>query len=293
MATILETRFQQETGFINFCEKNSHILSLNQVDKLDCYIVLYKYLSVYWNKELVAVENDLKGLGISKKELQQFTNLPVNEELILVVNQFKKVVKNFFERARGPEAATAYFLGISSVVFSYLILGAIGSLMMPWLPVPSWLVALLLLAIGGAASQYILYFLWKQRNKIVQANITPSLKILLSDVDRYNNVIKAIYINDEIEAAGNVDVSIKERHKVLDALSLTRADLIRALKTERILRENKNFIIGNSELFANNLPTLSALQVSEQATEHGRLLNEALQIALDVQLEMKRLQSQS
>ncbi len=239
------------------------------------------------------MENDLKGLDISKKELQQFTNLPVNEELILVVNQFKKVVNNFFERARGPEAATAYFLGISSVVFSYLILGAVGSLIMPWLPVPSWLVALLLLGIGGAASQYILYFIWKQRNKIVQANITPSLKILLSDVERYNNVIKAIYINDEIEAAGNVDVSIKERHKVLDALSLTRADLIRALKTERILRENKNFIIGNSELFANNLPTLSALQVSEQATEHGRLLNEALQIALDVQLEMKRLQSQS
>ncbi len=68
--------------------------------------------------------------------------------------------------------------------------------------------------------------------------------------------------------------------------------MIRALKTERILRENKNFIISNNELFANNLPTLSAMQVSEQASEHGRLLNEALQIALDVQLEMKRLQSQ-
>ncbi len=278
---------------VNFCEKNSHTLSLNQVDKLDCYIVVYKYLFINLNEELVAVQNDLKGLEISQKELQQLTNLPVNEELILVVNQFKKVVKKFFERARGPEAATAYFLGISSIVFSYLILGALGSVLMPWLPVPSGILAILLLGIGSASTQYILYFIWKQRNKIVQANITPSLKILLSDVERYNNVIKAIYINDEIEAAGNVDVGIKERNKVLDALSLTRADLIRAVKTERILRENKNFIIGNSDLFANNLPTLSALQVSEQATEHGRLLNEALQIALDVQLEMKRLQSQS
>ncbi|BAZ13626.1 hypothetical protein NIES4071_54650 [Calothrix sp. NIES-4071] len=239
------------------------------------------------------MQHDLKGLEISQKELQQLTNLPVNEELVLVVNKFKQVVNKFFERARGPEAATAYFLGISSVVFSYLILGALGSLLMPWLPVPSGILAILLLGISGASAQYILYFIWKQRNKIVQANITPSLKILLSDVERYNNVIKAIHINDEIEAAGNVNVGIKERNKVLDALSLTRADLIRAVKTERILRENKNFIIGNSELFANNLPTLSALQVSEQATEHGRLLNEALQIALDVQLEMKRLQSQS
>jgi len=65
------------------------------------------------------------------------------------------------------------------------------------------------------------------------------------------------------------------------------------LRTERILRENKNFILSNTELFNNNLATLTAMQVTEQATEHGRLLNEALQIALDVQYEMKTLQSQS
>jgi hypothetical protein len=33
--------------------------------------------------------------------------------------------------------------------------------------------------------------------------------------------------------------------------------------------------------------------VNEEATEHGRLLNEALQISLDVQHEMKRLQNNS
>ena len=87
-------------------------------------------------------------------------------------------------------------------------------------------------------------------------------------------------------------MSLKERKKVLEALKLTRNDLVRALKTERILRENKNFIVSRAELFINNLATLTAMQVSEQATEHGRLLNEALQIALDVQQEMRSLQSQ-
>ncbi len=60
-----------------------------------------------------------------------------------------------------------------------------------------------------------------------------------------------------------------------------------------MLRQNKNFIISNSDFFANNLATLTAMQLTEQATEHGRLLNEALQIALDVQHEMKKLQSLS
>ncbi len=116
--------------------------------------------------------------------------------------------------------------------------------------------------------------------------------MLLIDVDRYNAVIKAIDINDQIEAAGNLGVTIKERSKVIEALQLTKADLIRALKTERILRENRKFIISNSELFMNNLATLTAMQVPEQASEHGKLLNEALQIALDVQHEMRRLQNQ-
>jgi hypothetical protein len=123
--------------------------------------------------------------------------------------------------------------------------------------------------------------------------MTNSLRILLNDVERYNSVIKAIDINDQIEDVGNLGVGIQEREKVLEALELTRNDLIRALKTERILRENKHFIITNSNLFTNNLATLASMQVSEEATEHGRILNEALQISLDVQEEMKRLQSKN
>ncbi len=240
------------------------------------------------------MRNDLQGLDISHKELQQLTDLPVNEELVLVVGSLKKIANRFSEKLKGPEAATAYFIAIAPFVFGYVIFSVFISLSLPGLNfIPSWILFAIFILGGGSMAQLVFYFIWKQRSKVIKENITPSLRILLSDVERYNNVIKAININDQIEAAGNTDVSIRERKKVLDALKLTRTDLIRALKTERILRENKNFIIGNTELFANNLPTLSAMQVSEQASEHGRLLNEALQIALDVQLEMKRLQSQS
>ncbi len=158
--------------------------------------------------------------------------------------------------------------------------------------VPSWILLIILCFWGGGVTQIILYFWWKKRLEILKNNMTSSLQILLHDVDRYNAVIKAIDINDQIEAAGNPGVSIKERERVIEALQLTKTDLVRALKTERILRENKNFILRNTELFDNNLATLTAMQVTEQATEHGRLLNEALQIALDVQYEMKRLQNQ-
>ena len=116
---------------------------------------------------------------------------------------------------------------------------------------------------------------------------------LFDDVDRYNGIIKAIEINDKIEDAGNVEVKIGDRAKVIQALQLIRDDLVRALKTERILRENKKFVDTNSDLFANNLRTLNALQISDRSSQPGRLLNEALQLAMAVQAEMKKLQDRN
>jgi hypothetical protein len=116
-----------------------------------------------------------------------------------------------------------------------------------------------------------------------------SLGKLMAEVVAYNNMIYAIHLNDQIEEAGNPDVKLEERDKVLAALQLTREDLIRALRTERILRENAKFMQTNPHLFASNLTALTALQVTDRATEHGRLLNEALQIAIDVQHQVKNL----
>ncbi|NJP09355.1 MAG: hypothetical protein HC866_07610 [Leptolyngbyaceae cyanobacterium RU_5_1] len=129
-----------------------------------------------------------------------------------------------------------------------------------------------------------------QRWHWLQENASPPLRNLLNDVKQFNSVVKAIYINDQLEDAGNASVAISDREKVLQALRLAREDLVRALKTERILRENKTFMSNRSALFASNVAALSAMQVSDRASEHGRLLNEALQIAVSTQEEMQHLQ---
>jgi hypothetical protein len=240
-----------------------------------------------------AVRNDLHGLDISQKELRSLTNLPVQDELIIITRPLRKLSQRIINKVKGSEGATVVFLSCSILVFSYLLFDIIIRLFATWITIPSWLLLFLFCCWGGGITQTFLYFSWRKKLKILQQNMTNSLEILLRDVDRYNAVIKAIDINDQIEAAGNPGVVIQEREKVIAALKLTRNDLVRALKTERILRENKHFMITNTELFANNLATLTAMQVTEEATEHGKLLNEALQIALDVQIEMKRLQTQS
>ena len=238
------------------------------------------------------MRDDLQGLEISQDELQKLTNLPVNDQLLIITNPLQKLAKLYIQKIKSSEGATVIFIGFATFVFGYLLFDIIVKIFLSWITIPSWIVLIILGLWVGGLTQTILYLIWRRKSKAVKLNMTNSLQILLTDVERYNTVIRAIDINDQIEEAGNPEVLIKERENVLAALKLTKADLVRALKTERILRENKSFILSNTELFVNNLATLTAMQVNEQATEHGRLLNEALQIALDVQHEMKRLQTQ-
>lgn len=118
----------------------------------------------------------------------------------------------------------------------------------------------------------------------------PHLVQLLEDVGRYHNAIAAVAIGDQLAAANPPAVALEDRSQIVSALQLTREDLVRALKTEQILRKHQQFLEQNAELFADNLTGLAALQVNDLASDRGRLLNEALQIAVSVRSQMRKLQ---
>ena len=241
-----------------------------------------------------AVRDDLQGLEITPQELRSLTNLPVKHERPNITRYLQKKIRQWIGKLQGSEGPTAVFLGLSLCVVIYVFLGLIINLLAVWLPLPpmpSWLLIILSGCSFFYGGKLLIYLLWKHSKKIVNANMTPSLEILLKDVDRYNAVIKAIDINDKIEAVGNTEVVIQNRERVTEALEIARIDLVRALKTEKILRENHRFIISNHDLFTDNLTNLTATYVNEKASEHGKLLNEALQIALEVQDEMRKLQN--
>ena len=75
-----------------------------------------------------------------------------------------------------------------------------------------------------------------------------------------------------------------DRDKVVKALEVMKEDLTRPLKTEKILRDNPQF---KPESFSIDLTTLRALQVSDQASEYGKLFDDAMKVAMDVQETIK------
>ncbi|MEG4074169.1 hypothetical protein QUA30_15760 [Microcoleus sp. Pol14C2] len=130
--------------------------------------------------------------------------------------------------------------------------------------------------------------------KWVKAKPLATLAGLLDEVEKYHEVIQALDIIDRLTDAGNLQANLINRGDAIEALKITRESLVCALKTERILRDNQQFIGRRYELFANiesNLAALMALDVSDRATEYGRLLNEALEIGMSVHKEVRKLQN--
>lgn len=210
--------------------------------------------------------DDLQGLEITKGEIKHCSGVSMN-----AVFQPPTLPKFLAE-------ITKTFMIIILIGFSGFVLSQVWA--------EHWFI---LIAIHGTVAVGLI---GDDIRKIYLSRKCQNLVRIFEDVRRFNSIIKAIDINDQIEAAGNPGVRLRNRNQILQAMKLAREDIIRALKTERILLENQSFIRLNSQLFEHNLVALTALQVSDQATEHGRLLNEALQIVVDVQEEMRKLQNQ-
>lgn len=143
--------------------------------------------------------------------------------------------------------------------------------------------------IAGLATFTLNLYLWKRSQKF-QTFLT-----LIDEIQKYNEVVRSLDILDKIEAAG-AEIQLSDRQEVIEALSITRESLLASLRTDRILRENQDLIDRRYELFAkieNNLATLNHLKISDEATEYGRLLNQALKIGVSVDREIRRLQNRT
>lgn len=219
------------------------------------------------------MQPDLQGLEISPGELKHLSGVDPTEVFRPTILHNSKERWNFFvQEAFISFALTPILVGLLHV---FVILPLIGG---------SLVATIITLIIVPVTIMTVRWF-WLQHNS------PATLCGLLDEVDRYNAVIRAIHINDQLEATGTTDGSFSDRQKVMEALGLIKEDLIKAIRAERILRENQNFLTSNPELLATNLRTLQTLQVNDRASEYGRLLNEALQIAAGVQEEMTKLQN--
>jgi len=220
------------------------------------------------------VQPDLMGLEISKGELRRLTG--VSPERVLrpgaIANRQQRL--KFWQN----EISLVFVLSIVIVglIYGLIILPAIGSAIS--LGIILFIIVAVVLLLGRS--------LWQRLQ-------TPKVLIKLLDaVDHYHALIVAVDVNDQLAVSGDLDNSLDDREQVITTLQLLREDLVQALKTARLLRDNKKLLANQQELFVNNVTNIQAIKDSTQASEYGQIINQLLQIDLDVQAELRKLQSQ-
>lgn len=220
------------------------------------------------------LQQDLLGLEISPGEIKHLSG--IDPEDILRPSIWRDSCKKWSFWLNEISIALALTPILLGVVYVFIILPTRGASL-------KWAILLMVLfpiiiVIGR--------LIWLKKH-------SPDLLVnLLDEIDKYHTLIKAIDIKYQLETVSNSNISLGDRKKVIAALQLTREDLVRALKSDRILRENKNLLVTNTEFLTNNLAAIHALQINASADEYGRLLNQSLQISLTVQEEMRKLLNQ-
>ncbi|MDF5714569.1 MAG: hypothetical protein PUP93_11950 [Rhizonema sp. NSF051] len=215
------------------------------------------------------MQPDLIGLEITKGELRRLTGFKPGR-----VSQSSRM-ENREQRMKFLRGELLVVFVVTAIIvgvaYAFIILPTMGS--SPTVGIILFIVVLVAVVAGRS--------LWRR------LTFPKTLKALLNEAEKYHGVIQQVDIHDQ-QATEKI---IHDREMVVEALQLVREDLVQALKTERILRDNKKSRVNNQDLIANNLTNLQTLQVSDRAGEYAQLLNQALQIAFAVEAQIGKLQS--
>ncbi len=133
--------------------------------------------------------------------------------------------------------------------------------------------------------------LWNA-SMVLRSKPFKMLMRLLDEVDRFNELIRAVAVVDLLDGVQPESRHFENRLEIIHALSVTRDSLISGMMTERILRENRGLLSCHQDLLIHietNLSALSVMAVTDEASDYSRILNEALQIGTVVQQEMMQM----
>jgi hypothetical protein len=247
---------------------------------------------------------DLVGLEISDNELAQLTGLqdlkranaikefPKNSDVIIRPSVRQEGIENLVARKHDDK-----MVGIGCV--SGIILGIILVMIVP-LSHYHYVIRFAAFAACSVAIYLGIFAILQKwlpkdstRNSVIASlnQLHPTrLGVLLDEADNYNQVVRDLVNRiDAIDQLADIGhaVEVKNRKQIIKAFKTMRADLVRALQTERILRE-KNL---TPEAFTIDFMPFKALDLSGEVQDLDRLVNEATEIGLRVQEEMRKLSS--
>ncbi len=136
---------------------------------------------------------------------------------------------------------------------------------------------------------FLLLFSYRNLKAIERDRQFQTLRDLIDEIERYNLIAGNFIINinaiSSLSEAG-AKVGLDNRQQVIKNISKLKNDLLKALKIERIFRENPQI---DPQSLNFDFTSLSALELNNRAVEYANEVNQLVEIGISVQTEMDSL----
>ncbi|MFN7956665.1 MAG: hypothetical protein U0610_33485, partial [bacterium] len=114
---------------------------------------------------------------------------------------------------------------------------------------------------------------------------------LHTNASQFNKLLTSLDVKDRLLAAQGACVDTAARANVVASLTTARENVVRTLKVERILRENRALLddVGGASV---ELVPLETVRVHSEADEYARVVQQTAELAVGVQAAFDELQRQ-
>jgi hypothetical protein len=216
---------------------------------------------------------DWQNLRLSSREIEQWSGLEVGDRwvggILLGIYRFAKL-----QHPLDWVGWVLFELATAALLFVFTLPIGLGMVRI----IPSTRVMLMSMGVSTLGGMVVLYgYRWEKGRSL------QTLLHLLEEIDRFHEVLGAIAVVEQLAIAQGK--ASPAQH--LETLQLTRDCLITGLKTERILREKRNWMIQDGAIhLEQSLALLKTLDLQAQADEYAEILQQSVAIAERVQQEL-------
>lgn len=227
--------------------------------------------------------NDVAELPITPAELEQWAGLELSMGVVTTV--YRAVFWRNPQHLRSLlliEVFSFTLILIFVLPLGFLAVKRSGNLLNDG----TELASVFLLFLAGSFLILVLGNIWI----INQAKHWKSVAKLLHQVDKYNRVVKSLVMLNQLSCTDNFPSNnTLEENRVLQALQVSKNSLLQAIKLE-IIRTKQGVVARPDELIVtleDNLASLVSGELEPPTNQYGYLLDEALQIAISVEEQLR------
>lgn len=112
---------------------------------------------------------------------------------------------------------------------------------------------------------------------------------LYLELQNYNQIIQSIQVKDQIDQVLDQQ-SNETRSDLLVVLEKIHKNLIKAIKVDRILRENENVVNANRESLEITFAELQSAEFAAQASRYSEFVDEVVALGISLNKEFEEMQ---